>query len=115
MGTMLQRAGLGLEGCAEAWNLERPQVVRATAVKGEGVDDVLAAIDKHRSWLVDSGSLISRRTQRAMVEVEAIALGTLRARIGSLREGEALTLLAASVVAGEIDPYAAADELIKGL
>ena len=36
-------------------------------------------------------------------------------RIGSLREGTALTTLAARVVEGEIDPYAAADELIKGL
>jgi 5-methyltetrahydrofolate--homocysteine methyltransferase len=29
MGTMLQRAGLPLEGCPEAWNLERPGEVRA--------------------------------------------------------------------------------------
>jgi LAO/AO transport system kinase len=49
------------------------------------------------------------------VEVEAIALGTLRARLGSLREGTALDALAARVADGEIDPYAAAEELIKGL
>ncbi|WP_250001886.1 methylmalonyl Co-A mutase-associated GTPase MeaB [Actinoplanes sp. M2I2] len=93
----------------------RPQVVRATAVRGEGIDDVVAAIGKHRDWLETTGHLRTRRERRAAVEVEAIALGTLRARIGDLREGAALTTLAAAVAQGEIDPYAAADELIKGL
>ena len=93
----------------------RPQVVRATAVKGEGIDDVVAAVAKHRDWLDGSGNLQVRRERRAAVEVEAIALGTLRARIGSLREGTALSTLAAAVAKGERYPYAAADELIKGL
>jgi LAO/AO transport system kinase len=103
--------GLG-ERAAGDW---RPQVVRATAVKNEGIDDVLGAIAKHREWLTATGHLRTRRERRAAVEVEAIALGTLRARIGSLREGTALSTLAAAVAAGEVDPYAAADELIKGL
>jgi LAO/AO transport system kinase len=93
----------------------RPQVVRATAVRGEGIDDVVAAIAKHRAWLTDTGNLRLRRERRAAGEVEAIALGTLRARIGSLREGTALSTLAARVADGALDPYAAADELIKGL
>ncbi|BFU42732.1 methylmalonyl Co-A mutase-associated GTPase MeaB [Krasilnikovia sp. MM14-A1004] len=93
----------------------RPQVVRATAVRGEGVDDVLAAIGKHRDWLESSGELGRRRAERAAAEVEAIALGTLRARLGSLREGTALAALATRVADGEIDPYAAAEELLKGL
>ena len=93
----------------------RPQVVRASAVKGEGIDDVVGAIAKHRDWLEDGGRLQARRERRAAVEVEAIALGTLRARIGDLREGTALSTLAAAVAGGELDPYAAADELIKGL
>ncbi|MFI6072720.1 methylmalonyl Co-A mutase-associated GTPase MeaB [Actinoplanes sp. NPDC051343] len=93
----------------------RPQVVRATAVRGEGIDDVVAAIGKHRGWLTDTGNLRLRRERRAAGEVEAIALGTLRARIGGVREGTALATLAARVADGDIDPYAAADELIKGL
>jgi LAO/AO transport system kinase len=93
----------------------RPQVVRAVAVRSEGIDDVVAAIDKHRAWLDSSGRLQARREARAAAEVEAIALGTLRARLGSLREGTALSDLAARVAAGRLDPYAAADDLIKDL
>jgi LAO/AO transport system kinase len=93
----------------------RPQVVRAAAVRGEGIDDVSAAIVKHRKWLEETGNLATRRERRAAVEIEAIALGVLRGRIGDLHQGTALPTLAAAVAAGELDPYAAADELLKGL
>ena len=93
----------------------RPLVVRAVAVRNEGIDDVVAAIDKHRAWLESAGRLQARREARAAAEVEAIALGTLRARLGSLREGTALSALATRVAAGTLDPYAAADDLIKDL
>ena len=93
----------------------RPQVVRAVAVKSEGIEDVVAAIDKHHAWLVQSGGLRRRREARAAAEVEAIALGALRARIGSVRDGTQLSALAAEVVDGTLDPYAAADRLLATL
>jgi LAO/AO transport system kinase len=93
----------------------RPQVVRAVAVKAEGIDDIVAAMDKHRAWLTESGGLRRRRTARAAAEVEAIALGTLRARLGSVRDGTALPALAERVADGSLDPYAAADQLLAAL
>ncbi|MBB3093252.1 LAO/AO transport system kinase [Actinoplanes campanulatus] len=93
----------------------RPQVVRAIAAKGEGIDDVVAAVGKHRDWLESTGNLRRRREHRASAEISALALGTLRARIGDLSGGTALPLLAARVVDGEIDPHAAAAELVAGL
>jgi LAO/AO transport system kinase len=93
----------------------RPQVVRATAVRGEGIDDVVAAVEKHRAWLEKSGTLRAVHEKRAAVEVEAIALGTLRARMGNLRDGTALGKLAAQVADGELDPYAAAAALLSEL
>jgi LAO/AO transport system kinase len=102
---------LGERGPAD-W---RPQVLRASAVRAEGIDEMLAAIDKHRDWLVDHGELVRRRQARAAAEVEAIALAALREKIGSLRDGTALSRLAAAVAAGELDPYAAAGNLLAGL
>jgi LAO/AO transport system kinase len=93
----------------------RPHVVRAVASRGEGIDDIVAVVDKHRAWLADSGELRRRRERRAAAEVEAIALGALRARIGTLRSGAALPALAARVAAGELDPYTAADQLLSSL
>jgi LAO/AO transport system kinase len=103
--------GLG-ERAAGEW---RPQVVRAVASRGEGIDEIVAAIDKHRAWLESHGELVRRREARAAAEVEAIALSTLRERIGTLRNGTALPVLAARVAAGELDPYAAAHELLTKL
>ena len=93
----------------------RPIVVRAVAAKGEGIDDILAAIDKHRAWLVEHGELRRRRETRAAAEVEAIALAQLRERMGSLRNGTALPALAEAVADGRLDPYAAARQLLAGL
>jgi LAO/AO transport system kinase len=103
--------GLG-ERAPGAW---RPQVVRSVAARAEGIDDILAALDKHHDWQIARDQLTSRREARAAAEVEAIALATLRARIGSMREGTALPELAARVAAGQLDPYAAAGELLTTL
>jgi LAO/AO transport system kinase len=103
--------GLGERGPGE-W---RPQVVRSIAHRSEGIDDVMAAIDKHREWLVSHDQLTRRREARAAAEVEAIAVGALRARFGTLRNGAALPALAARVAAGKLDPYAAANELLSSL
>jgi LAO/AO transport system kinase len=93
----------------------RPQVVRAVASRGEGIDDILAAVDKHHGWLVEHGELRRRREQRAAAEIEAIAVGVLRERIGTLRGGSALPELAARVAAGDLDPYSAAGDLLGRL
>ena len=93
----------------------RPPVLRAVALRGEGIDEIVAAMDKHRQWLESHGELTRRRRARAAAEVEAIALAALRSRIGSLRNGTALPSLAERVAAGELDPYAAASQLLSGL
>jgi len=93
----------------------QPPVVKTVASRGEGIDDVVAAIDKHRQWLEESGRLDARRRARAADEIESIALATLRQRIGDLREGSLLDELAGRVVAGETDPYAAAAALVAGV
>ncbi|HEX6754800.1 MAG TPA: methylmalonyl Co-A mutase-associated GTPase MeaB [Mycobacteriales bacterium] len=97
---------------AGAW---RPPIVRTVAVRGEGVDDVLAALDKHAAWLERSGEGERRRRARAAAEVEAIAVAALRERIGDVHGSAALDALAGRVLAGELDPYTAADELVGTL
>jgi LAO/AO transport system kinase len=95
-----------------AW---KPPIVKTVAAKGEGVDEVVAEIDKHRAWLEESGELQARRTRRARDEIEAIAVTALRARWGDVHGRSELDELATAVVAGESDPYAAADALLEGL
>ncbi|HEY8372924.1 MAG TPA: methylmalonyl Co-A mutase-associated GTPase MeaB [Pseudonocardiaceae bacterium] len=93
----------------------RPPIVKTVAAKGEGVDDVVAAIEEHRRWMIDHGELEQRRQRRAEAEIEAIAMDQLRARLGDIHGGSALQAVAKRVVTGEVDPYTAADELVAGL
>jgi LAO/AO transport system kinase len=95
-----------------AW---RPPIVKAVAARGEGLDKVIEAIEKHRAWMAELGELERRRRARAAAEIEAIALGTIRARFGQVHGSAALDAAAARVVAGETDPYAAAEDLIASL
>ena len=95
-----------------AW---RPEIVKTVASKGEGVDEVVAAIDRHRAHLASSGDLERRRLRRARDEIEAIAVTALREQWRGVHENAALDELAAEVVAGDSDPYAAADLLLESL
>jgi LAO/AO transport system kinase len=96
----------------DAW---RPPVVRTVAARAEGMDDLVAALDAHREWLDGSGERARRRRARAEAEIEAIALEQHRSRIGDLRGAAGLPQLAERVLAGELDPYRAADELTARL
>ena len=92
-----------------------PPVLKTVAARTEGIGEVLTALDDHLTWLTRTGALVDRRRARAESEIEAIAFGMLRSRIGDLRGDARLEALAARVVDGTTDPYAAADALIAGL
>jgi len=87
-------------------------IVRTIASKGEGIDEVVATLDQHREWMAQSGERDRRRQLRARAEIEAITLEQMRIRIGDIRGSGNLPELAKRVVAGELDPYTAAEELM---
>ncbi|MGW1215634.1 methylmalonyl Co-A mutase-associated GTPase MeaB [Streptomyces sp. NPDC002499] len=93
----------------------RPPIVKTVAARSEGIDEVVEALEKHRAWMEERGVLTERRRGRAAREVETIAVTALRERIEDLHGDRRLSALAERIVAGELDPYRAADELIAGL
>jgi LAO/AO transport system kinase len=95
--------------------LWRPPVVKTVAARGQGIDEVMEALDKHVAWMEETGALRQRRVRRAGDEIESIALQQLRARMGDLRHGNGVDELAAAVVDGKTDPYAAADQVVAAL
>ncbi|MFI1465705.1 methylmalonyl Co-A mutase-associated GTPase MeaB [Streptomyces wuyuanensis] len=104
--------GLGESRAPGDW---RPPIVKTVAARAQGVGEVVEALEKHRAWMEEHGVLAERRARRAAHEVETIAVTALRERIGDLRGDRRLGALAERIVAGELDPYAAADELVAGL
>ena len=96
-------------------NLWRSPVLKTVAARGDGIGEVMTAIDDHLAWMEASGTLRDRRVRRAVDEIEAIAIQALRTRIGDLRHGQGVDELAAQVVDGSSDPYAAADQVVAAL
>ncbi|MER6515930.1 methylmalonyl Co-A mutase-associated GTPase MeaB [Streptomyces sp. NPDC060334] len=93
----------------------RPPIVKTVAARGQGIDELVEALEKHRAWMDERGVLAERRTARAAREVETIAVTALRARMADLRGDAHLDALAARVAVGELDPYAASDALLATL
>ena len=96
----------------------RPPVVKLVAARAEGIDDLLAALDKHRAWLQEHGELTRRRRRRLRAEIETLALTELGRRLAAQQEPDgsrSLEVMAARVEAGDVDPYAAADLLLAAL
>jgi LAO/AO transport system kinase len=95
--------------------LWRPPVLTTVASAGQGITELLAELDRHHDWATATGALRERRLRRAEHEIEAIAVTALRARMGDLAGGHRLGELARHVVDAELDPYAAADELLAAV
>ncbi len=93
----------------------RAPVLSTVSAKSEGIAELVAELDRHHAWLVESGELGKRRHRRVVEEIEALAVTALRERMGDLRGGDLLGDLADEVVAGKADPYTAADRLIAAV
>src|SRR5690242_7128444 len=79
----------------------RPPIVKTVAARGEGMDEVVEALEKHHAWMEEHGVLAERRRARAAREVETIAVTALRERIADLHGDRRLGALAERIVTGE--------------
>ena len=87
----------------------KPPIVTTVATAGEGVDELVRQLDRHRSWLESSGERERRRLARARDEVIALVFGVVRERLAVPYE------LAARVADGQLDVHEAADELLASV
>jgi len=89
-----------------------PPIVRAVAPKGEGIGEILAAIERHRDWMDSSGRLAERRRDQLRLRVETIlkdrVLAAARHEAGFERELQA-------AFEERVDPYRVADALFRGV
>lgn len=89
----------------------QPPVVMTSAVRGDGVDELLEAVERHYEVIEQAGELEQRRRLRVQAEVEAIVVerAAERAR-AALREGTMERELTDDLRA--VDPYALADRIL---
>jgi LAO/AO transport system kinase len=97
-------------GAARDWD---PPVLLTEAPDGTGVEDLWAAIERHRTQISASGELRRRRVARNLHEIVEIALGRIRKAIDEVGDSELLDSLAEQVTEHGLDPYTAADKLLE--
>jgi LAO/AO transport system kinase len=113
-----------IRGVLSLANLERtPEEVRASwrvpiikteAARGEGVADVVEALDRHREHIVAQGQLAERRRRNLRNEVLAIATARMRRRLEEeVAEDAEFQRLLDEVVERRTDPASAASTLLQ--
>jgi LAO/AO transport system kinase len=91
-----------------------PPVLQSVAVKGEGIDEVLDALDRHYRYLEASGELRTRRRARLRERVVEVAEEKVRARLWSDAGTNAwLDERLPGLEAGALTPFIVADELLS--
>lgn len=92
-----------------------PPVVKTSALKGEGIDNLIRAIAKHRAWLESSGEWAERLRVIAGEEVAARVRSELRRRIEHSESGTELAASIGRVADREVSPRQAASDILEHL
>ena len=94
---------------------EQP-VVLTTAVKDAGVNEVVAALDRHHEWLSASGELDQRRRRRLLERTrEVVERAARRWLWEETRAEQLITDRLDEVVSGRLSPYELAAEILEEL
>jgi LAO/AO transport system kinase len=95
-------------GAPRDWD---PPVLLASSSKGEGIEEVWAAAREHRERAAASGALAAKRRARLLREAESLAAERFRIRAAGVLEAD--PALGEALAERRIDPYGAAEELLR--
>jgi LAO/AO transport system kinase len=95
---------------AEAWEVP---VLTTNALTGEGLDEMIAAVDAHRAWLQASGELATRRRARAAKRIRDVVDRGVR-RVAWTSEAVQARVEAGldRIAAGDGTPYSVAEDIL---
>jgi len=96
---------------ADRWT---PPVLPTVGVRGEGIHDLIGAIDRHFAYLERSGELRTRRRQRLRERVIEVVEDRVRARLWRDEATNAwIEEKLPDLESGALTPFAAADALLE--
>jgi len=106
------RGALSLAHTPGGW---RVPILRTEAARGEGIGELAAKINEHRTFIEEAGTLSERRARNLRNEVISIAAARLRRRLeAAINDDPRVAGLLEKVVSRELDPASAAAELLEG-
>jgi len=118
-GTGARRHGKSASGAAvppgpdaPAWE---PPVLATIAAKGEGVSELVAALDRHFDYQAGHGALEERRRRRLEVRTREVIERSVRRWLRSGGERDAMAAVLQDVSTGVKTPYEAAAQVVARL
>jgi LAO/AO transport system kinase len=91
----------------------RVPIVKAEAVRGKGIDELVERLEEHRAFIAKEGTLQERRRRNLRNEVLALTTARMRRRLeAELHEDPEFQRLMDEVVARRLDPASAATALL---
>ncbi len=93
-----------------------PPVVGTCTIDGQGIDDLMEAIESHRKWLAQKGGhhLKMRRQRGAERELISLLQAQALKRIMDAMEPGQLSRMAERMISGQEDPYSLCDQVLAG-
>jgi LAO/AO transport system kinase len=93
----------------------QPPIVTTVASQGKGIDELWAAVERHRSHAETTGVLAERRARRLREELRHVVVARLEQRAREACRGTTWDDLENAVVAGRLDPWDAADRMLESV
>jgi LAO/AO transport system kinase len=97
---------------SDAWH---PPIIATVGSTGQGVEEMWTAVESHRAEITSNGLLRERREFRLREELREIVARRLEHRAREICTGEKWDNLQERVIARALDPWSAADEMLKGV
>ena len=93
----------------------RPPIVSTVATEGRGVSELWDRVNEHRDFVTSTGELERRRRFRLGEELREIVARRLEQKAREICTGERWDRLTEDVSARAIDPWSAADDMLRGV
>jgi LAO/AO transport system kinase len=93
----------------------RPPIIPTVASTADGVAALWQAVVDHRAFAEKSGLLEERRERRLRDELRRIVISRLDVRARELSAGNEYDRLESEVLGRRLDPWSAADEMLRGI
>ena len=94
----------------------RPPIIKTAAIQNEGTDELLNAVQEHRTFLDSTGALAARRKERLRTEIIKLAERRISHIVQSqIKQNGRFEELVEKVAAREEDPYICVERIVGPL
>ena len=97
---------------AVAWE---PPIIKTVALQDQGILELVAAVEQHRAFLIQSDLWGARERVRAASELESIVRRRLLQKLAQLIPQGSLQEIVDQIARRVLDPYTAAEQLLAAL